>query len=67
VDSVGAGDTFVGALAVALAVGAPARAAVRAACAAAAVATTRPGTQEAMPRPADVLNLTGVSWPPPAR
>jgi ribokinase len=67
VDSVGAGDTFVGALAVALAVGAPPETAVRAACAAAAVATTRPGTQEAMPRPADVLALTGVPWPPPAR
>jgi ribokinase len=67
VDSVGAGDTFVGALAVALAVGAPPRAAVRAACAAAAVTTTRPGTQEAMPRPADILALTGVPWPPPAR
>ena len=65
VDSVGAGDTFVGALAVALAVGAPPEAAVRAACAAAAVATTRPGTQEAMPRPADVLALTGLPWPPP--
>jgi len=67
VDSVGAGDTFVGALAVALAVGAPPMTAVRAACAAAAAATTRPGTQEAMPRPADVLALTGVPWPPPAR
>jgi ribokinase len=66
VDSVGAGDTFVGALAVALAVGAPPGAAVRAACAAAAVATTTPGTQEAMPRPADVLALTSVPWPPPA-
>jgi ribokinase len=65
VDSVGAGDTFVGALAVALAVGAPPEAAVRAACAAAAVATTSPGTQGAMPRPADVLALTGVPWPPP--
>jgi ribokinase len=67
VDSVGAGDTFVGALAVALAVGAPPEAAVRAACAAAAVATTSPGTQGAMPRPADVLALTGVPWPPAAR
>ncbi len=65
VDSVGAGDTFVGALAVALAVGAPPGAAVRAACAAAAVATTRHGTQEAMPRPADVVALTGVTWPLP--
>jgi len=67
VDSVGAGDTFVGALAVALAGGAAAGEAVRAACAAAAVATTRPGTQEAMPRPADVLALTGVPWLPSAR
>ena len=66
VDSVGAGDTFVGALAVALAMGAPPQAAVRAACAAAAVATTRRGTQEAMPRPADVRARTGVTWPPAA-
>ena len=67
VDSVGAGDTFVGALAVALAVGASPEAAVRVACAAAAAAVTRHGTQEAMPRRADVLALTGVTWPPPAR
>jgi len=67
VDAVGAGDTFVGALAVALAVGAPPEAAVRAACAAAAVAATGQGTQEAMPRPADVRDLTGVTWPPPPR
>ena len=66
VDSVGAGDTFVGALAVALAVGASPAAAVRVACAAAAAAATRHGTQEAMPRRADVLALTGVAWPPPA-
>lgn len=66
VDSVGAGDTFVGALAVALAVGASPAAAVRVACAAAAAAATRHGTQEAMPRRADVLALTGVTWPPPA-
>ena len=66
VDSVGAGDTFVGALAVALAVGASPEAAVRVACAAAAAAATRHGTQEAMPRRADVLALTGVTWPPPA-
>jgi ribokinase len=64
VDSVGAGDTFVGALATALGVGAAPGDAVRAACAAAAVATTRPGTQDAMPRPADVLARTGVAWPP---
>jgi ribokinase len=64
VDSVGAGDTFVGALAVALGAGAPARVAVHAACAAAAVAATRRGTQDAMPRPAEVTRLTGEPWPP---
>ena len=63
VDSVGAGDTFVGALATALGGGAAPEPAVRAACAAAAVATTRPGTQEAMPRPGDVLALTSTPWP----
>jgi ribokinase len=64
VDSVGAGDTFVGALATALAAGTAAEPAIRAACAAAAVATTRPGTQDAMPHPDDVPALTGVLWPP---
>jgi ribokinase len=66
VNSVGAGDTFVGALAAALGLGAPPGPAVRAACAAAAVAVTRPGTQEAMPRPEDVIRVTGVKWPPSA-
>ena len=64
VDTVGAGDTFVGALATALGQGAAPEPAVRAACAAAAAATTRPGTQDGMPRPADVSALTGVPWPP---
>ncbi|HEY7264935.1 MAG TPA: ribokinase [Trebonia sp.] len=63
VDSVGAGDTFVGALAVALAAGVPPRDAVVAAAAAGAAAATRPGTQPGMPRPADVLALTGHRWP----
>jgi ribokinase len=63
VDSVGAGDTFVGALAVALAAGVPAAEAVRAAAAAGAAAVTRPGAQTAMPRPADILSLTGLNWP----
>ena len=67
IDTVGAGDTFVGALATALGVGAAPADAVRAACAAAAVATTRPGTQGAMPHPADVPALTGVAWPPEPR
>jgi len=64
VDSVGAGDTFVGALATALGAGAEPGPALQAACAAGAVATTRPGTQDAMPHPADIPALTGVTWPP---
>jgi len=63
VDTVGAGDTFVGALAVALAAGIPAAEAVRAAAAAGAAAVTRPGAQAGMPRPADILATTGVVWP----
>jgi ribokinase len=63
VDTVGAGDTFVGALAVALAVGVPAPDAVRAAAAAGAAAVTRQGAQAAMPRPADVFLTTGLKWP----
>jgi len=63
VDTVGAGDTFVGALAVALAAGIPAAAAVRAASAAGATAATRPGAQAGMPRPADILATTGLRWP----
>jgi ribokinase len=63
VDTVGAGDTFVGALAVALAAGIPAPDATRAAAAAGAAAVTRPGAQTAMPRPADVLAATGLTWP----
>ena len=63
VDSVGAGDAFVAALAVALAAGVPAGDAVRAASAAGATATTRRGTQDALPRPPDILAATGVTWP----
>jgi ribokinase len=63
VDSVGAGDTFVGALAVALAASIPPEEAVRAAAAAGAAAVTRPGTQSGMPRPADVRTATGLTWP----
>jgi ribokinase len=61
-DTVGAGDTFVGALAVALAAGVPAPEALRAAAAAGATAVTRHGAQTAMPRPADILTATGVPW-----
>ena len=67
VDTVGAGDTFVGALAAALAAGVPPRAAVLAAAAAGAAAATRPGTQAGMPRAADVLAATGHAWPVPSR
>jgi ribokinase len=63
VDTVGAGDTFVGALAVALAAGVPPPEAMRAAAAAGATAVTRPGAQAGMPRPADILAATGVTWP----
>jgi ribokinase len=64
-DTVGAGDTFVGALAVALAAGVPPVDAVTAASAAGATAATRPGTQSGMPHPADVLAVTGHRWPLP--
>jgi sugar/nucleoside kinase (ribokinase family) len=40
-------------------------AAVRAACAVGAAATTRQGAQDALPRPADVLAITGMPWPVP--
>jgi ribokinase len=67
VDSVGAGDAFVAALAVALAAGVEPAGAVRAACAAGAAATTRRGAQAALPGPAGVLAATGTPWPRPAR
>ena len=63
VDTVGAGDTFVGALAVALAAGIRPAEAVRAAAAAGATAATRPGAQAGMPRPADIRAATGLTWP----
>lgn len=49
-DTTGAGDGFVGALAVALGEGRPIADALRRACAAGALATTRLGAQEALPR-----------------
>jgi ribokinase len=63
VDSVGAGDAFVAALAVAVAAGVPPRQAVRLACAVGAAAVTRPGAQDGLPTGADVLATTGVHWP----
>lgn len=63
VDSVGAGDAFVAALGVAVAAGVPPAEAVRLACAVGAAAVTRPGAQDGLPAPADVLAATGVHWP----
>ena len=57
VASVGAGDAFNGALAVALSEGRPIAEAAAFANAAAALAVTRPGVQEAMPRRAAVEQL----------
>jgi ribokinase len=62
-DTVGAGDTFVGALAVVLAAGLAPDQAVTAASAAAAATVTRPGPQAGMPHPADVRAATGYAWP----
>ena len=59
VDTVGAGDTFVGALAVALAGGIAPGEAVTAAAAAGATAAARPGTQAGMPRPGDIRGRDG--------
>ncbi len=63
VDSVGAGDAFVAALAAAVAGGVPPAEAVRLACAVGATAVTRAGAQDGMPGAADVLAATGVRWP----
>jgi ribokinase len=56
-DTTGAGDTFVGALVVALSDGQNQEAALRFACAAGALATTRPGAQPSMPVRAEVEAL----------
>jgi ribokinase len=63
VETVGAGDTFVGALAVTLAAGVKAAEAVRAAAAAGATAATRPGAQAGLPSPEDIEAVTGLTWP----
>ncbi|RSS80002.1 ribokinase [Streptomyces sp. WAC06614] len=54
VDTTAAGDTFVGALAVALGEGRPEREALAWACAAAALSVQRPGAQASMPARAEV-------------
>jgi ribokinase len=63
VDTVGAGDTFVGALAIALAGGIAPGEAVTAAAAAGATAAASPGTQPGMPRPVDIRAVTRFAWP----
>lgn len=57
VDTTGAGDTFVGALCVALGEGKPHEAALAFACAASALAVTRAGAQPALPHRADVETM----------
>jgi ribokinase len=58
VDSTAAGDTFVGALAVALGEGRPVRAALEWASAAAALSVQRPGASSAMPTRAEIDALS---------
>jgi ribokinase len=57
IDTVGAGDAFCAALAVALGSGVPLATALRRACAAGALATTRPGAQSALPTNAEINQL----------
>ena len=63
IDSTGAGDAFMGALAVALAATLPTAAAIRFANAAGAVATSSLGAQAALPRLEDLRRLFGVHVP----
>ncbi|MBV9452573.1 MAG: bifunctional hydroxymethylpyrimidine kinase/phosphomethylpyrimidine kinase, partial [Rubrobacter sp.] len=58
VDTTGAGDAFVGALAAKLAAGAPLREAVPYAVLAGAVAVTREGAQGSLPTPEEVEKLS---------
>jgi ribokinase len=60
VDSVAAGDAFVGALAVELAAGTDVAAALRFACAAGALATTRRGAQPSLPTRAEIAAFLAV-------
>lgn len=61
VDTVGAGDAFNGALAVALAERRPLESACEWACAAGALAVTRPGAQGALPNRIDIDELIALS------
>ena len=62
VDTVGAGDAFNAALAVALADGMPLPEAARRACAAASIAVTRPGAQGALPTRAKIDRVLTTAW-----
>ncbi|MFC7878044.1 ribokinase [Isoptericola sp. NPDC057391] len=61
VDTTGAGDTFCGVLAAALARGDDLAAAARLAAAAGALAVTRPGAQDAVPAASEVTALAGTA------
>jgi len=61
VDSTGAGDAFVGALAAALAEGRPLSQAVRRAVAGGGLATTRSGAREGMPTSAELEEFIAAS------
>jgi len=63
VDTTGAGDAFVGALAAALAAGAALVEAAELAGAAGAAAVTKPGAQASLPRQEDLRRLFGLAWP----
>jgi ribokinase len=63
IDATGAGDAFMGALAVGIARGLETKAAVRFANAAGAAATSSVGAQSALPRPEDLRRLFGVDVP----
>lgn len=66
VDTTGAGDTYCGVLAAALARGADLVDAARLATAAAALAVTRPGAQDAVPSAADVAALAALAEKQPS-
>lgn len=66
VDTTGAGDTYCGVLAAALARGADLVDAARLATAAAALAVTRPGAQDAVPTAADVAALAALAEKQPS-
>jgi ribokinase len=63
IDATGAGDAFMGALAVGIARGLPTEAAIRFGNAAGAAATSSVGAQAALPRLEDLHRLFGVDVP----